>query len=142
MGILKGKEFYAFQIEPVLIRARGEAAQRWIQQLQFIDADIDKGIIAVNTTLAALVKDAGAKADSEEQLPENARPKLYRSSDQWWKTIDAVLSQPSVNSPGVRDLVATLPNDPTGGASWLDNKVLVFGGLGLALAIGYHLTKK
>lgn len=143
MGILRGKQFYASEIERPLIVARGEAAVRFMSQLQFIDADMDKSVVAVNTALGNLVREAGAKADADAgHNPEGWRPTLYRKGNPWWNAIDTVLSHPMVNSATLREAIAKLPNDPAGGPSWLDNKPLVFGGLAAALGIGYYLTKK
>lgn len=141
MGILKGKQFYSWEIERPLIVARGEAAVRYMSQLQFIDADIDKNIVAVNNSLGQLVAEAGDRI-ARDVGPNAAAPKLYRKGDSWWNTIDSVLSLQAVNTPGVREAVAALPSDPAAGPTWLDNKPLVFGGLAAALGIGYYLTRK
>lgn len=141
MGILKGRQFFASEIERPLIVARGEAAVRYMSQMQFVDADIDKSIVAVNTALANLVRQQGERAQRDGMYDAPA-PRLYRSGDPWWNAIDAVLSLPAVNSPGVREAVAALPVDPSAPPSILDNKLLVFGGLALLMTVGYQLTKK
>lgn len=139
MGILKGKYFYAQEIEPVIRLAVQELSAQRLSALSYEQSALaESQQSAAHLALAMLLREATQKAD--DVANGKAEAVLIRAGDPWWKRIDDALSL--VNSAKLRAAVAALPNDPQRGPSWLDNKLLVFGGLGAALFIGYQLTKK
>ncbi len=137
MGILKGRQFYSWEIEPVIRAAVQDVIARRMAELDFT-ADPSQKLTAAHLALAGLLIDANRRAVEDSNTTPN--PVLYRDGDAWWKAIDNALT--IARSPAVERLVAGLPVDPGAPRSLFDNKLFVFGGLAASLAIGYHLTKK
>lgn len=138
MGILKGRQFYSWEIEPVIRMAVQDVITRRMAELDFA-ADPSQKLTAAHLALAGLLIDAVRRAD-EDSNGSVPSPVLYRDGDAWWKAIDNALT--IARSPSIERAVAGLPIDAGAPRSWMDNKLLVFGGLAAALAVGYHLTKK
>lgn len=136
MGILNGRQFYSWEIEPVIRMAVQDVIRRRMAELDFEGLGSQK-LNAAHLALAGLLIDAVRRAEEDSNTVPN--PVLYRRGDTWWQAIDNALS--IARSPAIEAAVAGLPVDATP-PSIFDSKLIVFGGLAAALAIGYHLTRK
>lgn len=137
MGLLAGKQFFSWEIRPVLRAALNEAIRRRMAVAGYEKAAGDERAVVAYGLILGLEMDAQQRADTDAN--SSANPKLYRRGDGFWNSVDQAVTM--VASPSVEAAVNALPVDPSAPALFANPK-LVFGALGAAVALGYLWTRR
>jgi hypothetical protein len=135
--VLDGREFFAFEIQPVLAMAANEAMQ------QYNDTD-DTSWLAAHVSIVTTKTKLNAMADDEANAADpDAVMTRIRKGTPLWAEIDAVLT-PVARFDSVADGIASLPRDVapfTAGVSWL-RPAAVGAGLLALFGAGYWWVHK
>jgi hypothetical protein len=138
--MLKGKQFFAWEILPALQAANTVACARFTSSLDYETPPVDQAVWrkACGDT-AALMVTAQSQSAADQNLPD---PPAYKEISSLWQQVDGALL-PFENEPSVVAAVDALADD--GGAlpgpSWTA-PALAIGGLLGALAFGYWWSKR
>lgn len=138
--MLKGRQFFAWEIAPVLQQANAVACARFTQGLDFDPPPPDAAVWrkACGDTAALLVT-VNTQSEADQHLPTAP---AYKEISSLWQQVDGALA-PFAGEDSVLSLVANLPED--GGAlpgpSWTAPALAVGGLVGL-LALGFWWSRR
>jgi hypothetical protein len=135
MGILKGRQFFSWEISPVLEEARSAVSAKVDDLLEYEPLPGDAMYATALVKLAALNVDANKRAETDSNSGEPAMP--YRAISPFWQQVDAAIS--IMPTPEVLQAVAALPVDPSPPITSLSPTVVVSALAGLAV-LGYLWT--
>lgn len=137
MSVIDGREFFAFEIQPVLALGANEAIN------QYNDTD-DPAWLSANVALAGTKVKINALAEEEANPTDpTVGPQRIRKGNPLWAEIDAVLV-PVASFSSVQDGVSELPRDVgalASGPSWARPAIAV-AGLAALVGLGYWWVRK
>lgn len=138
--MLKGKQFFAWEILPILQAANTVACGRFTSSLDYETPPVDQAVWrkACGDTAALLVT-AQTQSAADQVL---AAPPAYREISSLWQQVEGTLL-PFTSEDSVIAAVDALPDDDKAlpGPSWTAPALAVGGLLGV-LALGYYWTRR
>jgi hypothetical protein len=135
--MLKGRQFFAWEILPVLQAANAYACSQFIGNLDSDNPPADQAVWrkACGDT-AAIMVEANQRSDNDAMGIASS----YKETSLWWQQVEWALS-PFENVPAVVAAVAALPIDaaPLPGPSWTFPVAIGLGAFAI-LGLGYWWT--
>lgn len=140
MGVLQGKQFFSWEILPVLEAAKTAVFDKVESSLDSEPQPGDDLWSQLLVTLTRLKIDANTRASNDNIDKTGKTPSLYRAGTDWWKELDAALS--TLPIPNVMSAIDELPNDLAPPAARTVKPALVLGALAALAVGGYFWTRR
>lgn len=135
--MLKGRQFFAHEIIPVLQAANAYACSAFINSMDLAEPPTDLAVWRKGCgDTTALLVEANTRADGDKAGDS------YNELSPWWQKIEWALSA-FENVPDIVNAVSMLPVDakPLPGPSWIA-PALAAGGLVAVIGLGYWWVKR
>lgn len=139
--MIKGKQFFAHEIVPVLEAANGYACRRFISGLDYDEPPADQAVWRKTCgDLTALLVEANQRFATDETA--TGLSPVYNETSMWWQQVAFALS-PFADVPEIQAAVAQLPADfsPLPGPTWMFPLAIGMGALAV-IGAGYWWVKR